>query len=74
MCGHADHVEWKCPELVAPIRQEGMMKPPAGQPSGGDDDDCIRQQEKAVKEQLYKQEHAPLCAISTLPIQLLPVY
>ena len=36
----ADHVEWHCPELVAPIRDQGMMKPPAGTPmSGGDDDD-----------------------------------
>lgn len=41
MCGEADHVEWKCPELVAPIRQEGMMKPPAGQPMGGDEEDAI---------------------------------
>jgi hypothetical protein len=41
MCGEADHVEWKCPELVAPIRQEGMMKPPAGQPMGGDEEDTI---------------------------------
>lgn len=41
MCGEATHVEWKCPELVAPIRQEGMMKPPAGQPMGGDDEDAI---------------------------------
>ena len=70
MCGHADHVEWKCPELTAPIHQEGFMKPPAGQPMGGDDDECIRQQEMAVK----KQVHAPLCAISTLLTQLPPVY
>ena len=39
MCGHADHVEWRCPELVAPIRQEGIMKPPPGQPMGGDEED-----------------------------------
>jgi hypothetical protein len=37
-CGEADHVEWRCPELVAPIRDQGMMKPPPGQPMGGDDD------------------------------------
>ena len=40
-CGEADHVEWHCPELVAPIRDTGMMKPPSGQPmNGGDDDRC----------------------------------
>ena len=38
-CGEADHVEWHCPELVAPIRDTGMMKPPPGQPMGGGDDD-----------------------------------
>lgn len=38
-CGDGTHVEWHCPELVAPIRDQGMMKPPAGTPmSGGDDD------------------------------------
>lgn len=44
MCGAGDHVDWHCPELVAPIRQEGFMKPPSGQPMGGDDDDSVRQQ------------------------------
>ena len=37
-CGDGDHVSWRCPELVAPLRQEGMMKPPPGQPMGGDED------------------------------------
>lgn len=74
MCGGGDHVDWKCPELVAPIRQEGMMKPPPGQPMGGDDDDSLKLQEIAVKEQDDKQALVPLCAISTPPTQLPPVY
>ena len=42
-CGEADHVEWHCPELVAPIRDTGMMKPPSGQPMNGGDEDRARQ-------------------------------
>lgn len=70
MCGGGDHVDWKCPELVAPIRQEGMMKPPPGQPMGGDDDDSLRLQGQVKDEQAL----VPHCAISAPPIQLLPVY
>jgi len=80
MCGGGDHVDWKCPELVAPIRQEGMMKPPAGQPMGGDDEDSVRLQamDQAMVQAkgscvIYLQEQDSLCAISMPPIQLLPV-
>jgi len=41
-CGDGTHVEWHCPELVAPIRDTGMMKPPAGTPMSGGDDDSIK--------------------------------
>ena len=78
MCGAGDHVDWHCPELVAPIRQEGFMKPPAGQPMGGDDDDSIRQQEmdqaKAKGSSvIYLQGRDSLTSISMPLIQLLPV-
>lgn len=76
MCGAGDHVDWHCPELVAPIRQEGFMKPPAGQPMGGDDDDSIRQQEMGqvkASSVIYLQGRDSLCAISMPLIQLLPV-
>jgi len=72
MCGGGDHVDWKCPELVAPIRQEGMMKPPAGQPMSGDDDDSLRQQAMRPVKDLSQQ--GSLSSISMPPIQLLPNY
>ena len=72
MCGGGDHVDWKCPELVAPIRQEGMMKPPAGQPVGGDDDDSLRQRMRPVKDLLIFQQGS-LSSISMPPTPLLPV-
>jgi len=37
-CGHRGHSSRICPELTAPLRG-GFMKPPSGQPQGGDDDD-----------------------------------
>lgn len=51
-CGDGTHVEWHCPELVAPIRDTGMMKPPSGMPMGGGDDDrCpIRQNADAPRQ------------------------
>ena len=74
MCGAGDHVDWHCPELVAPIRQEGFMKPPAGQPMGGDDEDTLTQQEMdKAKGSCYLQGRDSLCAISMPLIQLLPV-
>lgn len=33
------HTERKCPELVAPLREEGIQKPSGGRPHGGDDEE-----------------------------------
>ena len=38
-CGERDHSDTRCPELVAPVRQEGVQKPAGGPPRGGGDDD-----------------------------------
>ena len=39
-CNEPTHTERKCPELVAPLREEGVQKPAGGRPnSGGDDED-----------------------------------
>lgn len=42
-CNESTHTERRCPELVAPLREEGIQKPSGGRPHGGDDeDDAIR--------------------------------
>ncbi len=38
-CGERDHSDTRCPELSAPVRQEGVQKPAGGPPRGGGDDD-----------------------------------
>ena len=38
-CNESTHTERKCPELVAPIREEGIQKPSGGRPHGGDDEE-----------------------------------
>ena len=41
-CNESTHTERKCPELVAPIREEGIQKPAGGRPhgDGGDEEDA----------------------------------
>ena len=40
VCGGRDgHSARRCPELVAPLHQEGFFRPPGGRPQGGEDDD-----------------------------------
>ena len=38
-CNESTHTERKCPELVAPLHEEGIQKPAAGRPHGGGDDE-----------------------------------
>lgn len=38
-CGERDHQDTRCPELSAPVRQEGVQKPAGGPSRGGGDDD-----------------------------------
>lgn len=38
-CNESSHTERKCPELVAPLREEGVQKPTGGRPHGGGDDE-----------------------------------
>jgi hypothetical protein len=38
-CNEMTHTERKCPELVAPLREEGIQKPSGGRPHGGDDEE-----------------------------------
>jgi hypothetical protein len=65
-CGEADHVEWHCPELVAPIRDQGMMKPPAGTPMSGGDDDCSRCLIRKASEHPDSRTDVYGCDINTL--------
>jgi hypothetical protein len=41
-CNESTHKERNCPELVAPLREEGIQKPSGGRPHGGDDEDSIK--------------------------------
>lgn len=38
-CNELTHTERRCPELVAPLREEGIQKPAGGRPHGGDDEE-----------------------------------
>ena len=38
-CNESTHTERKCPELVAPIREDRIQKPSGGRPHGGGDDE-----------------------------------
>ena len=38
-CNESTHTERKCPELVAPIREDRIQKPSGGRPHGGGDEE-----------------------------------
>jgi len=38
-CNESTHTERTCPELVAPLREEGIQKPAGGRPQGGGDEE-----------------------------------